>query len=122
MKTYKFIKENNKWYIDLPNWIGSKSSLQMVAGADKLLDLIAKGDDSVLLLVSLKNYDGANHIKKLKNCLFNGANYYCEYYDNIKINHKFWLCNVTKYLFNQFPNNIYFNRINIYNINQIISI
>ena len=41
VKILKFNKESNgKWYIDLPKWKGKKSALQMVCGADKLLDLI----------------------------------------------------------------------------------
>ena len=33
----KFYKEEGKWYIDIP-WDGDKSELEMVMGADVLLD------------------------------------------------------------------------------------
>ena len=36
-------EENNCWYIDLPEWQGSHGSLQMVAGADTLLEFVGKG-------------------------------------------------------------------------------
>ena len=36
----KFNKEGKLWYIDLPQWTGTKAELEMVAGADKLLDAL----------------------------------------------------------------------------------
>ena len=41
MKNLKFKKEeDNKWYIDLTEWTGDKADLEMVAGADILLDIL----------------------------------------------------------------------------------
>ena len=37
---YRFNKEDGKWYIDLPDWTGTKGELQMVGGADTLLDVL----------------------------------------------------------------------------------
>lgn len=48
MKEYKFIKEGRDWFIDLPEYIeggGSKGDLQMVEGADKMLDMMAEEKD-----------------------------------------------------------------------------
>ena len=43
MKNLKFEKENDdKWYIVLPEWEGAHNELEMVAGADVLLDSISK--------------------------------------------------------------------------------
>ena len=36
----KFNKEADRWYIDLPDWTGTKGELEMVAGADTLLDCV----------------------------------------------------------------------------------
>ena len=41
MKNYTFNKEQGCWYIDLPNWEGTKGELQMVGGADTLLDRLS---------------------------------------------------------------------------------
>ena len=44
--TYSFYKENQKWYIDFPAYVehgGAKADLQMVAGADKMLDKLSNG-------------------------------------------------------------------------------
>lgn len=114
MMRLKFVKENGKtWYIDLPNWTGRKSALQMVAGADTLLDLISSGNDEVILFVSTENFDGSNLLTKVKKCWFNGADYYCKEYNGMVINHDLWLCDVTKLVLGYFPDKIYFAKLKI---------
>ncbi len=107
-----FIKENNNWYIDLPNWTGSKSALQMVSGADTLLDVMSKGKNCIDLLVSNEDFDGASVLKKVRKCWFNGSDYILETYDVLN-NHKVWLCDVTKYVIGYFPDKIYFAKFNV---------
>ncbi len=44
MRQYKFIKTGKEWHVDLPEYIeqgGSVGDLQMVEGADAMLDFIA---------------------------------------------------------------------------------
>ena len=54
MKNYTFNKENGSWYIDLPNWEGTKAELQMVAGADTLLDKLSNQGTSVNVTMSIE--------------------------------------------------------------------
>ena len=51
-----FVKEaNGNWYIDLPQWQGAHGNLQMVAGADKLLDgLLTEGNRVEVQVVRAK--------------------------------------------------------------------
>ena len=43
-----FVKEeSNKWYVVLPEWEGDKEELEMVLGADELLDRLSSYGDSV---------------------------------------------------------------------------
>ena len=43
MRTFRFNKEeDNRWFVDLPEWEGEKDELEMVLGADMLLDIISK--------------------------------------------------------------------------------
>jgi hypothetical protein len=49
---YKFNKESGSWYIELQDYPGPKADLQMVAGADTMLDIMAQDKESVELLVS----------------------------------------------------------------------
>ena len=46
----KFNKEADRWYIDLPDWTGTKGELEMVAGADTLLDELDLDKDNVVNL------------------------------------------------------------------------
>lgn len=105
----KFVKENkDKWYIDLPKWTGRKSALQMVEGADTLLDFIADGKREVILYTDHENFDGANCLTFINKCWINGANYKIDMYNNYQLNLKIWLCDVTKHVLGHFPEKIYF--------------
>lgn len=113
MMILKFLKEEkNRWYIDLPNWSGRKSALEMVAGADKLLDFISNGKNSVELYIDTEQFTGANCLTKINTCWFNGADYKIDLYDNYQLNLKIWLCDVTKHVLGDFPDKIYFSKIN----------
>ena len=58
-----FTKESNgRWYVDFPNWPLSHDNLEMVAGADDLLDLLNNGTNHVALRVSTKPLEGFKSI------------------------------------------------------------
>lgn len=121
--TSRFYKENGKWYIDLPNWTGFKANLQMVEGADTLLELMADGEASVDVQFSEDPFEGANCLQLVeqnnginilgKKILSNwdfGADYIILDYEGHQINHSLWLCNVTKFVFGYFPYKIFFKK------------
>ena len=116
MRTFKFYKEpTNRWYVELPEWTGSKAELEMIAGADTFLDIIAQGDHEVYLTLSTTPFEGAE-VLTLKNLgklesweLGEGAWYHLDKYKSIPFNLRMWLCDVTKFIFNEFPNKIYFS-------------
>lgn len=105
MKNLKFNKEENLWYIDLPEWTGHKKDLLMVAGADKLLDKLAGDKNTVTLMVSEdKPVDpGFDKLTKLMNTpLFGGATYLSKYWP-------VWLCKVTEFIYNgRMPDVLYY--------------
>ncbi len=105
MKRYKFYKEpNNRWFIDLPEWEGEKDELEMVMGADTMLDILSQGDDIVFLTMSTESFDNYSYLLKLKDEIYEGG-----LYDLISDNFNFevWICSVTKFVFGYFPENIY---------------
>ncbi len=61
-------EENNNWYVVLPEWEGSKEELQMVSGADTMLDIIAQGNTTVILDMDLVEFEGATHLELTKEC------------------------------------------------------
>jgi hypothetical protein len=68
VQKHRFYKTpEGTWYIDLPDWTGSKAELQMVAGADTLLDEISDGKDEVTLEVSISPQPGFDIIQKVDN-------------------------------------------------------
>jgi len=112
MEILRFYKEETgKWYADVPQWTGRKSALQMIAGADKLLNHIAKERFEIYLHFSETEFDGASCLIFKRKSWFNGANYKIKNYIEKELNLKVWLCNVTLFVFNKFPKKIFFNEI-----------
>jgi hypothetical protein len=112
MKAYRFYKDGNRWYIDLPEYItegGNLGDLQMVAGADTMLDLIAQGKAEVSLLISLEAFAGADEVILTEKCdpYLGGGYYFMKQYNGKEINQSMWLCQVTQYVFNDKPPRIY---------------
>lgn len=115
MKTLKFYKEiDGSWFVDLPEWEGSKADLQMVAGADTMLDMIAEGEKEVRLNLSEKHFNNSDvlEFKSMAEDLGNGAYYKFEKYKGIEINHDVWLCDVTLEVFGHFPKQIFISAVN----------
>ena len=109
--TLKFNKEeNNRWYIDLPEWGGSHSNLEMVAGADDLLDFLGGNPVIISCITSKENEDIEGYIKLERTDwgLTSGA-YYSVNYDGI--NRKLWLCPVTLYVMGEYPEYLYVKKV-----------
>ncbi len=60
MTRYRFYKEDNNWFIDMPDYIaagGEKDDLQMVMGADEFLEFYANGTDEIRMDISERSFD-----------------------------------------------------------------
>ena len=71
MKACKFIKTGQDWYIDLPEFIeqgGSVGDLQMIDGADKMLDIMAGNENSVIVFVAREQFEGADILVLTEKC------------------------------------------------------
>jgi len=115
MDEYKFKKESTgKWYIELPDYPGPKEDLQMVEGADTMLDIMAQENDTVSLILSDKYFEGGHYLEFIREAteLENGAYYKLPYYNSIYYNLEIWLCDVTKYVFGKFPEQIFLINLN----------
>ncbi|MGN1257655.1 MAG: DUF6717 family protein [Candidatus Limisoma sp.] len=101
---------DGRWYIDIP-WDGNRSNLEMVAGSDKLLSHIAKGDNKVTLQVILDYIDDYNDyiiLDRFKHSLAGGASYTVS---NAEFKEPIWICPVTLCVLGRYPKKIYFKRI-----------
>ncbi len=118
----RFYKENEIWYIDLPEFLeqglGNKANLMMVDGSDDLLDVLSKNGNEVTIEFSHQPFDGATHTLRAQHV---GSNQsllskighafvsYGMYYNVAELdNMRIWLCPVTEYVFGgSYPSKIY---------------
>ncbi|MBP5513392.1 MAG: hypothetical protein J6Y04_01235 [Bacteroidaceae bacterium] len=97
--------ENGQWFVVLPEYDGDQEDLEMVDGADNLLDFLTTDglyvtadvsmeevtNSFVLNLVAHDEMGGTYQIKELEG-----------------FNQDVWLCNVIHFLFGKHPEVIYF--------------
>jgi hypothetical protein len=104
LRTIKFYDKKGKWYADLPDYIaqgGSEEECEMIEGADTWLDKLSNYGRSITLTISDK--------VKLKEKLFlQNEEEFGATYKEVEYGHILWLCNVTKFVFGDFPIVIYY--------------
>jgi len=115
---FQFYKtEDDRWFIDLPEYPGPNSDLEMVRGADDFLNSLAVGDSSLCMDVCVYKRNFVYYKRKGYSKLKlkysdeiggNGAYYETdeELYEGVL--RTIWLCDVVKYIFGNFPNTIYY--------------
>lgn len=111
-KKLNFVKLAGKWFVRLPDYPGHYSDLEMVLGADVMCDMIDTHDIGyITVIVSTEPSENQFTTKEYTLDFVNsttsngeqdGANYRMREY---KLD--VWLCNVTKYVFGEFPATIY---------------
>lgn len=111
-KKLTFIKLAGKWFIHLPDYEGHYSELEMVLGADVLCDMVDTFDIGYITATVSDEPKESNFTTKeyvldfvnstVSNGEQDGANYRLREW---KLD--VWLCNVTKYVFGEFPATIY---------------
>lgn len=111
-KKLNFIKLAGKWFVHLPDYPGHYSDLEMVLGADVLCDMIDTLDIGYITATISTESKESNFVTKeyvldfvnstVSNGEQDGANYRLREW---KLD--VWLCNVTKYIFGEFPVTIY---------------
>lgn len=116
-KSFKFFKNKfNEWYIDLPEWKGEQWELEMVAGADDFLEIVAQGNDEAFIQMSLEPFvlftepietNAFTLIKTKDTPDIGGANYLLTEWYGTKYNLELWLCHVTEFVFGKMPDVIY---------------
>lgn len=98
-----FKKVNNEWYSDIKNWPKAyEANQQMVAGADILLEKLSQGKNYITLQIKKESFPNSIHLSKIYEDSWGGT------YESNELDHTVWLCNVTKFVFGEHPQNIYF--------------
>lgn len=114
--TYRFHKIENKWYIDLPLYlemgIGEQADLEMVAGADVLLDIVSNYSTEVSLSLSEDYVDDTYTELSIISKDDFGAFYKINTDYSSVVGDMIWLCAVTCYVFDgKFPDTIWFKKV-----------
>ncbi|MFM8951166.1 MAG: DUF6717 family protein [Bacteroidota bacterium] len=107
-RVFDFVKDFGKWYIELPEYEGSREDLRMVAGADTWLDLLSKNGNRVSLKISVEEALQNRIEKQFEVPVFGGAYYIARKLGNRNARHRMWLCPVTKFVFGEYPGTIYY--------------
>ena len=112
MKTYKFIRTGEQWFIDLPEYIkqgGNYGDLQMVDGADPMLEIMAGEGNAVTLTIGTEHFAGADELVLTEKCdpFIGGGYYLMKTHRGKEINHSMWLCQVTEFVFGNLPERIF---------------
>lgn len=112
MENFKFYKEGNNWYVDLPTWTGPKSDLLMIGGADTMLDIVSENTSEVVVTISENHFEGADRLTYVTKAVDvgEGAYYMLKTYRNTEYNMSVFLCDVTLFVFGCFPNSLFLKR------------
>lgn len=103
--------DNGRWYVVLPEWTGDQEELEMVAGADSMLDALS--DDGFTASIEFLFDEQPDKPEGYIRCPqiehdYDGATYQPEY--NHYFNNTFWLCNVTHFVLDEHPELIYIRK------------
>jgi hypothetical protein len=117
----RFYKQNEIWYIDLPEFLeiglGSTANLMMVDGADTFLDHLSNQQDEVWVHFSHESFEDAKYKlladdygknQTLLSFIGHAHVQFGRYYTVPEYqNHRLWLCPVTEYVFGNYPDVIW---------------
>jgi len=109
-ENFRFYKAvSGRWYIDLPGWAGLIDDLEMVQGADTMLDRVSGYTEECILEISDVAFEGADVIRLVSDLSdsVGGGDYIMESYKGEDIEHHMWLCAVTIHVFGVLPAKIY---------------
>ena len=104
-RTFRFNKDDDgRWYVDLPEWEGERAELEMVMGADMLLDIVSANGWWVDVKMSDEEFPGCKTLTYDKTEATPG------YYNNNAWHgpSTIWLCSVTEFVFGYYPDKIYY--------------
>lgn len=105
-KYFNFEKDpDGRWYVILPEWKGDRAELEMVLGADMMLDILAQGEPTVGAMLMLSEYKGFKY--ELTYVEPEGGGGWYNLKGEYDIEFAVWLCHVTIFVFGYLPKKIY---------------
>jgi hypothetical protein len=113
--TYTFLKEEDRWFISLPDYVmkGSGKKNELVEGAQTMLNTIARGLNTLSLQLDTQPFEDADSLELIELCEApRGGGYYRMHTCNgRRINKKMWLCDLMLFVFGDMPEGVYFRKV-----------
>jgi hypothetical protein len=114
IKPFTFIKKDDIWFIDHSerNELGIKADCEAIAGADDILDMLARNKKRVTITMDTLPFDRADELELIELCdAPKGGGYYLvRTFRGREINRKIWLCDSTLLLLGEMPERLYVRR------------
>jgi hypothetical protein len=113
MNSYSFIKKGGNWQLHFSTYKeGNNLDVDLVEGAGTMLNFLSDGKDEVNLVFDKKPFKDADEMELLQTCepFLNGGYYLLRNYEGRQINYQMWIADVTKYVFGEIPEKIYFKK------------
>lgn len=113
MRKFEFEKDpDNRWYVILPNYPGDRSDLEMVSGADELLDILSNYQTNrVKLDVSERILDREDYDVVIDNYKHDDpGDYVATIINNDSGDYSYlniWLCPVLQFVYGYYPDTLY---------------
>ena len=112
----RFVKLAGRWYVHLPEYLGSVEALEMVMGADELCEKLDTNKDGMVHIkvstfrTDMGVYRDYDWVLDRVECTDPGATYSAlsaDGYDTLSV----WLCEVTLTVFDEYPETLYIKNI-----------
>ena len=123
-------EDENRWFVDFPNWPWKKGNLEMVCGADRFLDLLSEGKDRVTIIAKTPSrkldeaefqqlmQEGWHELEQTQSSLTGGATYTVRGAEAAQFMRQhpltgesmprtLWLCPVTLFVVGRYPKYFY---------------
>ncbi len=113
-RLYHFVKQNGRWFMQLSEGeTTDQSDLEMIAGADEILEAMARGRKRVSLEMDRTDFDGADLLELIDFCEApkGGAHYLLHSYKGRKVYRKLWVCDVILFVFGDLPEKIFIKKL-----------
>ena len=101
--------EDGRWFVVLPEYDGDQEDLEMVDGADALLDYLT--EDGLYVTVDVSLEDVEEQFIQLRLVAHDeiGGTYQVENLEGFR--QDIWLCNVVHFVYGEHPEVIYFRQL-----------
>jgi hypothetical protein len=112
---YNFTRIDGQWYIYFDVTLGqslSKQDLELIEGAQKVLNTLSNGEDRLRLHLGLEPFEGAKISELVEHCAApKGGGIYL--YKTLEEHNSclYWICDLALFVFGDIPERIYIKRL-----------